>query len=61
MTYFPCRYLSSDSHLIRAYGSVGMKYDRKLMSIEENWFILLLHPSGNNLQFSMALCCLEVF
>jgi hypothetical protein len=34
-TYFPCRYLSSDSHLIRAYGSVGMKYDRKLMSIEE--------------------------
>ncbi|XP_062219458.1 protein PHYLLO, chloroplastic isoform X3 [Phragmites australis] len=29
------RYLSSDSHLIRAYGSVGMKYDKKLLSIEE--------------------------
>jgi hypothetical protein len=34
-TYFPRRYLSSDSHLISAYGSVGMKYDRKLKSIQE--------------------------
>jgi len=34
-TYFPCRYISSDSHLIRAYGFVGMKYDKESSSIEE--------------------------
>ncbi|RLN09825.1 protein PHYLLO, chloroplastic isoform X1 [Panicum miliaceum] len=29
------RYISSDSHLIRAYGFVGMKYDKESSSIEE--------------------------
>lgn len=29
------RYLSFDSRSIRAYGSVGMKYDKELLSIEE--------------------------
>lgn len=31
----PCRYLSFNSHLIRAYGSVGVKYDKELLSLEE--------------------------
>ncbi|KAG8059103.1 hypothetical protein GUJ93_ZPchr0002g23828 [Zizania palustris] len=30
------RYLSFNSHLVRAYGSVGMKYDKELLSIEES-------------------------
>uniref|UniRef100_A0A0D3F6X6 Mandelate racemase/muconate lactonizing enzyme C-terminal domain-containing protein n=1 Tax=Oryza barthii TaxID=65489 RepID=A0A0D3F6X6_9ORYZ len=29
------RYLSFNSHLIRAYGSVGVKYDKELLSLEE--------------------------
>lgn len=29
------RYLSFDSDLIRAYGAVGMKYDKEILSIEE--------------------------
>lgn len=32
---FPCRYISSDSHLIKAYGFVDVDYDKETLSVEE--------------------------